>query len=238
MTAATQWGRKAAELYRPDYARKYREHDDELAGVDAYERFCAWLGEVCDRFDGETDVLDLGCGTGRYFRAIHGAKTLVGIDASEAMLAEARTPLAADQISARSLRLVHGDLASHDFDPGTFDLVYAVGVLAEHTPLDDNVVARVWRWLRPGGRFAFTTVHPSSRSVPQTIGRAAGRFVLPLTAGGLRRRLRERLTAHGLYADEALIRDRLRGRFTIESLVLVDSEAHLHCVCTARKDGR
>jgi SAM-dependent methyltransferase len=237
MTAATGTRHKAADLYHAEYARRYRKHDDELAHVDAYARFCAWLGAVCDRFDRDIDVLDLGCGTGRYFRAVRRARTLVGIDASAAMLAEARAPLAADQISARTVRLVHGDIATHAFDPATFDLAYAVGVLAEHVPLDDRIVANAWRWLRPGGRFAFTTVHPESSSVPRTIGRVAGQFVLPFTAGPLRRRLRERLTADGRYADEALIHERLHGRFVIESLARLHSEAHLHCVCTARKVG-
>jgi SAM-dependent methyltransferase len=237
MTAAADTRHKAADLYHAEYARRYREHDDELAGVDAYARFCAWLGTVCDRFEREIDVLDLGCGTGRYFRAVRHVRTLVGIDASAAMLAEARAPLAADQITAGTVRLVHGDIATHDFEPAAFDLAYAVGVLAEHMPLDDRIVANVWRWLRPGGRFAFTTVHPESLSVPRTIGRAAGQFVLPFTAGPVRRLLRERLTANGRYADETLIHERLHGRFVVESLVRLHSEAHLHCVCTARKVG-
>jgi SAM-dependent methyltransferase len=238
MSAAAGRRRDAADLYRADYARRYRQHDDELATVDAYARFCAWIGDVCNRFDRDIDVLDLGCGTGRYFRAVRGARSLVGIDASAAMLAEARTPVAADEITARTVRLVHGDIAAHAFDPESFDLAYSVGVLAEHTPLDERIVAKVWRWLRPGGRFAFTTVHPDSTSVPRTFGRVAGRFVLPFTAGPLRRRLHERLTGDGWYADEALIGARLDGRFVIESLDRLESEAHLHCVCTARKAGQ
>jgi len=45
MTASSSdWGRKAEALYQPAYARQYREHDDELDRVEAYERFCVWLG--------------------------------------------------------------------------------------------------------------------------------------------------------------------------------------------------
>jgi SAM-dependent methyltransferase len=235
VTAATDWGRKAAELYRPDYARRYRAHDDELAAVDAYARFCAWLGGICDLFGREIDVLDLGCGTGRYFRAIRHARALTGVDASPAMLAEARSPVAAGDISAGAVELVQADIVTYDGGAARFDLVYAIGVLAEHTPLDGRVVSNVFRCLRPGGRFAFTTVHPESPSVPLTLGRSIARKVLPLTAGPFRRSLHERLTANGLYADEALIRGRLAGLFDIESLVRVESEAHLHCLCTARK---
>jgi len=235
VTASVDWGRKAADLYRPDYARKYRAHDDELDGADVNNRFCAWLGEVCDRFAGEIDVLDLGCGTGRYFRAVRHARAIVGIDASAAMLREARTPIAADEITAPSIALVEGDFVTHDFGPSRFDLVYSIGVLAEHTPFDVGIVARVHGWLRTAGRFAFTTVHPDSPSVPQTWRRRAARLVLPMTGGAVRRRLRERLSSAGLYADETLIRERLAGRFVVESLASFESEAHVHCICVARK---
>jgi SAM-dependent methyltransferase len=238
VTPATDWGRKAAELYRPDYARKYRAHDDQLDAVNAvdpYARFCRWLGEACDRFDREIDVLELGCGTGRYFRAVRHTRALTGIDASPAMLAEARFPVGASEITAGSIELVHADIVTCDLGPSRFDLVYSIGVLAEHTPLNARVVANVFRWLRPGGRFAFTTVHPDSPSVPRTWPRAAARLVLPLTVGPLRRRLRERLAVAGLYADDALIRERLAAQFEIESLAHAESEAHFHCLCIARK---
>jgi len=234
MTAATDWGRRAAALYAADYARKYRAHDDEIGTVEAYVRFCRWLGEVGDRFDRDIDVLDLGCGTGRYFRALHRARSIVGIDASAAMLAEARTPLAPQEITATRIELVQGDILVDDLGASQFDLVYSVGVLAEHSPLNARIVAAVARALRPGGRFAFTTVHPESASIPRTLGRTIGRLIFPMTRGIARRRLHDRLTARGMYADESLIRELLDDTFEIESLERIVSEAHLHCMCTAR----
>jgi len=231
---ASGWGRKAAELYEPSYAREYRHHDDELDRVAAYEMFCDWLRGICRSFDAPIDVLDLGCGTGRYFCALSGVNALVGLDASAAMLEEARHPVHAERITAASVDLVQGDVMSHDFGGRRFDLVYAIGVLAEHTPLDETAVANVHRWLKPGGRFAFTTVHPDSPSVPRTMARSIGRLVAPLMRGDARRRLHDRLTSGGLYADEALVRRLLEPRFTIESLTRVRSEAHLHGLCVAR----
>ena len=61
------------------------------------------------------DALDLGCGTGRYFCALHGVRTLVGLDASAAMLAQARHPLHEDRIAAGGVTLVQGDLLGYDF---------------------------------------------------------------------------------------------------------------------------
>lgn len=238
MTAAAPhsgWGRKAEALYEPAYAREYRLHDDELDRVEAYRAFCYWLKAVCDSFDRPIDVLDLGCGTGRYFCALSHVRTLVGIDASAAMLEEARHPVGADRITAATIALVQGDLVNHDFAAAAFDLVYSIGVLAEHTPLNARVVANVARWTKPAGRFAFTTVHPDSASVPRTVGRTIGTRLLPLTSGRIRRRLRERLMIGGLYADDTRIRELLEPAFTIESLTRVHSEAHLHGLCVARR---
>ena len=231
----SDWGRKAADLYEPSYAHDYRRHDDELDRVAAYQMFCDWLRGVCRACGAPLDALDLGCGTGRYFCALAGVETLVGLDASAAMLAEARHPLHAERITAARIDLVQGDVMSHDFESGRFDLVYSIGVLAEHTPLDAGVVANVRRWLKPGGRFAFTTVHPESPSVPRTLTRSIGRIGVRVMRGDARRRLRDRLMSGGLYADEARIRQLLDVGFAIESLTRVQSEAHLHGLCVGRK---
>ena len=235
MSYVTDWGRKAADLYATDYARRYREHDEELSHVEAYRAFCDWLRDTCGLFRKPIDVLDVGCGTGRYFAALLNVNALVGLDASGPMLAEATNPIAADRITARTIQLVEGDVLSHDFTPESFDLIYSIGVLAEHTPFDSRVVNNVATWLRPGGRFAFTTVHPASASIPRTMARVAGRALLPFSTGAMRRWLRRRLTADGQYADEALIVELLGSQLQIESMTRLESEAHLHCLCVARK---
>jgi SAM-dependent methyltransferase len=241
VTQATEWGRRAEALYTPAYARRYRIHDDELRDAATYRAFCGWLTSVCGRFTRTIDALDLGCGTGRYFASLTNVGELVGLDASTAMLDEAAHPVDSGQITARSVRLVRGDLLTHVFPDESFDLVYSIGVLAEHTPLDGRIVANVCRWLRPDGRFAFTTVHPDSWSIHRTLRRSLGRALVPLTFGGSRRWLRRRLVADGRYADEAWIEECVGQKLAIESLERLDSEAHLHCLCVARKrtqDGR
>ena len=235
MSYVTEWGRKAADLYATDYARRYRKHDEELSNVEAYRAFCDWLRDICGQFHKSIDVLDLGCGTGRYFSALMNVNELVGLDASGPMLAEAANPVDADRITARTIQLVEGDVLTHSFQPDSFDLVYSIGVLAEHTPFDVRVVHNVATWLRPGGRFAFTTVHPDSSSIPRTLARRLGRAILPVAPAPVRRWLRTKLTAGGQYADEALIAERLGTELSIESISRLESEAHLHCLCVARK---
>jgi len=237
MTSAptTLWAARASTLYDPAYARRYRAHDDEFNDSEPCRRFAEWLQQVRATLPGPIDALDLGCGTGRYFWALTGVRDLVGIDASAAMLAEARRPFNADRIDAARLTLIEGDLFSHHFEDDRFDLVYSIGVLAEHVPFNAAIVARVSRWLRANGRFAFTTVHPQSPSIPNTLKRRIGRRIAALAPAAAAQPIRARLLGGGLYADETRITELLTARFAIEALSQFESEAHRHCWCVARK---
>lgn len=235
MSSTSRSAEKAAALYDQRYAEKYRAHDDTLTDSGPYLGFVRWLQGVCGMFSAPIDALELGCGTGRYFSALTGTRSIVGLDASADMLAMARTPYRADAITAETITLIHGDLMSHPFAPASFDLVYSIGVLAEHAPLDGDVAARVHHALRPGGRFAFSTVHPESPSITQSFGRRLARALAPFLPGPIGKPLRDRLLSGGMYADEARIRELLTPMFTIESLERFISEAHLHCLCVARK---
>lgn len=223
-----------AALYDADYARRYRSRDDELDRVGSYHALVAWIGSVCDRFAHPIDVLDLGCGTGRYFWGLRNVASITGLDASRPMLAEAARPTHADEIKTRAITLVHGDLDSHHFSDHSFDLVYSIGVLAEHVALNRALVERVARWLKPGGRFAFTTIDPESPDVPKTVQRRVASILLPM-AGPARQALHERLMVGGMYADETWIRRTLAGVLTIESLDRFQSDVHLHGRCVAVK---
>lgn len=222
-------------LYDRDYARKYRTRDEELDAVGSYHELVRWIGAVCERFDRSIDVLDLGCGTGRYFWGLQNVNTLTGLDASEPMLAEAAAPARASEITAKRITLINGDLASYAFAPGSFDLVYSIGVLAEHVPLTRALAGRVASWLRPGGRFAFTTVDPQSPDVPKTASRRLASAILPAAPGAIGEALHHRLMVGGMYGDERWIRRTLSGLFEIESLDRFQSDVHLHGRCVSRK---
>jgi len=236
MTATpTRWAARASALYDPAYARRYRAHDDEFLESGPCVRFAEWLRGTCAMLQPPIDVLDLGCGTGRYFWALTGVRDLVGIDASPAMLAEAHRPFNHERITAERVTLVEGDLFAHQFAAGRFDLVYSIGVLAEHVPFDATVVSHVSRWLKPGGVFAFSTVHPESPSIPKTLKRRVGRSIAAVAPTIAARPIRDRLLGGGLYADEPRVRELMTPAFTIETLRTFESEAHLHCWCVARK---
>jgi ubiquinone/menaquinone biosynthesis C-methylase UbiE len=229
-----RWAERAASLYDERYARRYRDRDDELQAVQSNQALIDWLGSVCDRFDRPIDVLDLGCGTGRYFWGVRRAATLTGLDASAPMLEQARHPIHAERLAAVPITLIHGDVMRHTFPERSFDLVYSIGVLAEHVPLDRSVIERVHGWLRPGGRFAFTTVHPASPSVPRTVPRRLASAAVAVLPAIVTTALHQRLVGSGTYADERWITSVLGGKFIIESLERFSSDVHLHGRCVAR----
>ena len=222
-------------LYDAAYAERYRASDDAMAADPGFRQFSPWLARLSGSFGRAIDVLDLGCGTGRYFASLSNVCELVGLDASAAMLERAASPLDAGRITAQRVTLVHGDLLTHAFAPGRFDLVYSIGVLAEHAPLTPALVDRVAAWLRPGGLFAFSAVHPESPTVPRTWKRRLGRAAMPLAFGPIRRWLRERWCAGGLYADEGRIRELLASSsLRLTSLDTIRT-VHLHCLVVAAK---
>jgi ubiquinone/menaquinone biosynthesis C-methylase UbiE len=85
-------------------------------------------------------ILDLGCGKGRFAsRLIEGGASVVGLDLSSAMLAEAK---GLNRVRASALRL--------PFRDEVFDGVAAVEVF-EHLPSVRTALAEVRRVLKPGG---------------------------------------------------------------------------------------
>lgn len=227
MTAAAGYDEAAAD--------RYRAHDETLGADAPSMALAAWLGRVCADCGTDLAVIDLGCGTGRYFWALRNVRTLVGVDASRAMLVHARRPYAADRVTVASTLLVQADLRCCAFVASRADLVYAIGVLAEHVPLTAGLVDTVARWLRPGGRFAFTTVRPDSPSVPKTLPRLAAGWIADASPAPVQRAIRRRLMSGGSYADEMSVRELLSRAFAVESIEPFTSEAHLHCRVVARK---
>jgi ubiquinone/menaquinone biosynthesis C-methylase UbiE len=112
----------------------------------------AWGQRVLDRLApaaGET-ILDIGCGTGRLtaqLAAASGDGLVVGLDASAAMLAQAREWLARQ---APRVRLVRADAAALPFAE-TFDAVFSAATL-HWVPNHAAAFRSIFRALRPGGR--------------------------------------------------------------------------------------
>ncbi|HIT68829.1 MAG TPA: class I SAM-dependent methyltransferase [Candidatus Aphodomonas merdavium] len=102
------------------------------------------------------DVLDLGCGYGWHCRyaAEQGARSVLGIDCSERMLAQARRRNGGGQITYRACAL-----EQFPFPEQAYDLILSNLVLHYVEDLD-SLFARVFAALRPKGVFVFNIEHP------------------------------------------------------------------------------
>jgi ubiquinone/menaquinone biosynthesis C-methylase UbiE len=126
---------------------------DDTAGWDATRRLRAWERDQLRLMPGER-LLDVGCGLGEAALALAedlGAQgELVGIDASEQMLAVARR----NATSARCrVRFTVGDAASLDEPDHAFDAARCERTL-QWLADPAGAVAEVVRVVRPGGRIS------------------------------------------------------------------------------------
>ena len=200
MPDPANYKQEVARSFGGDWASKYRELDEQsLSPGDAGEHYCRALGQISAAFDRQIDVLDVGCGTGRYFHCLKGVRRLVGIDISAQMLQQARDPIRREQIDIPTIELICGDALSVELPLAGFDLIYSIGVLGEYSPLDKPTLRRLRDLLAPRGVLFLTAVDSSSRvSVPETgapsFARRLVRKSFPLLPHAFRRFLNRKLS--------------------------------------------
>jgi SAM-dependent methyltransferase len=176
-------------LLAPSYdqrAEQYR-HDDEIeARSENHRRLGGNLRRICRSFPQPIRVLEIGCGTGRYFHWLENVALLVGTDISAEMLRRAEHPVLQQEITAREIRLVRGSVYEMEFEPGVFDFIYSLGVFGYGAAVTPELCARLHRWLAPGGRVYFDAIEIPHRATRKDRLRE---WVYPRLPSGLRQRL-------------------------------------------------
>jgi SAM-dependent methyltransferase len=138
----------------PAFFTKYSQMARSIGGLEAAGEWPAFRELLPDLR--EKDVLDLGCGFGwhcRYARAKL-ARSVVGIDLSENMLARARESTHDPAIQYR--RLATEDI---DFPTDAFDVVLS-SLALHYVERFDLVCRKVHYCLKVGGTFVFSVEHP------------------------------------------------------------------------------
>ena len=115
-----------------------------------YGQYAPWMPETMEfaLHSGES-VLEVGAGLGTDLAqfALHGARC-TDLDLSAGHLAHAKRHF---ELRGLQGRFMHGDGESLPFEDGEFDVVYSNGVI-HHTPNTQNVIAEIFRVLKPGGK--------------------------------------------------------------------------------------
>ncbi|QQO10113.1 class I SAM-dependent methyltransferase [Breznakiella homolactica] len=101
-------------------------------------------------------VLDLGCGFGWHCRyaADQGAFSVVGVDISEKMLAEAR-----EKTTSPKVTYINKAIEDAYFDSNSFDVVLS-SLAFHYLESFEEIAGRVSSWLDEGGSFIFSAEHP------------------------------------------------------------------------------
>jgi ubiquinone/menaquinone biosynthesis C-methylase UbiE len=162
MVPESNYQSEVRSQFNDAWAQRYR-HIDESRGDEAFTHYGERIEQLSRSFQHPIDVLDVGCGTGRYFHRLHNVRRLVGLDLSQPMLDQARTPLHAAAVRAQSIELICGEINEVAFPEHSFDLIYSIGTLGEYSPLDQSVLQRFRRSLKPAGKVFLTAVDTLSR---------------------------------------------------------------------------
>ncbi len=134
-----------------EHYRQLRENDAGLNGLLELPALYSLLPEL-----GGLSILDLGCGFGdfaRYARK-HGAASVLGVDVSQKMLAQASA-------CTNDEGVVYQHLAIEQFQAREQQFDLAVSSLALHYIEDFSALCgEVFASLKPGGQFIFSVEHP------------------------------------------------------------------------------
>lgn len=138
-------------------AEKYAESDRQ--DTCQFQSFGEKLKSLCIKYK-PRNIIELGVGTGRYFPYTLGNGVFVGIDISSQMLRQAERRLHILKANGfKEIRLIEGDLLkARLLTEESYDLVYAIGVLGYHLPLNKSIMTIAASLLKPGGIFFVTTV--------------------------------------------------------------------------------
>ncbi len=140
----------ASDAYTASFSFEWNRHRntqlDNTTSQESEDTFRAKTGLSPEEVAGRL-VLDVGCGMGRFADIIsRWGGRVVGIDLSLAVEA------AHGNLGEReNVRILQADLFHLPFLPGTFDIVYSLGVL-HHTPDCEKAFRQLVPYVRPGGR--------------------------------------------------------------------------------------
>src|SRR5215831_19264901 len=144
----------------PGFFANYSQMARSIGGLEAAGEWPAFRSLLPNLHDKK--VLDLGCGFGwhcRYAREQH-ARSVVGVDISEKMIARARESTNDPAIEYRQLAI-----EDIDFPAGEFDVVLS-SLALHYVERFASVCQKVSHCLKPNGAFVLSVEHPIFTALP------------------------------------------------------------------------
>jgi SAM-dependent methyltransferase len=173
-------------------APRYRSDDEIEVTTKNHRHLSKVLREVCLSFGRPIRVLDVGCGTGRYFHCLKNVEALVGIDISEEMLAAAKHPVRAEEITVKQIQLARANAYLSSFPAAGFDFIFSLGMFGHGCPVTVEICDKFHTWLKPGGKLFFNTVDTAGLPVSYRLRRRLRRVLYPLLTQAWKATLDER----------------------------------------------
>lgn len=187
--------RKTIMSYSAKAAEHYRACDQRDVRTPASREVIRNFQRICGSFSQRINVLDVGCGSGRFFHALSGVKELTGLDISRNMLEVAKHPLKGGELDVQKLKLVEGDCFSILLPTNSFDFIYAIGVFGHPIPLDTRVINKLYELLAPGGTLFLTAANADDEAYQAAFKKSMKRRVIEWVSPLLGRKLQSMLSA-------------------------------------------
>lgn len=208
-----------AVLTQPQFRRDQLTSDALLNFFDSGDRYVAHVMQTIEEHFGEfraLRALDFGCGVGRLTLPLAArCRSVVGVDVSEPMLAEAAQNAA--RVGATNASFVRGDDELSQVE-GSFDLLVSLIVFQHITPpRGERILKQLLAHLREGGVGALHFTYGFESGVPQA------------------RRLLARAYKHVPYLWNA--RNLLRGRPFTEPLMQMNEYDLNRLLCILQEAG-
>jgi len=229
-------GDKVENQYNQSKSDGYRESDNLSILNETHKKKCKKLKAICNSYGHKIKVLDLGCGTGRFFYCLENTKFLLGVDISSHMLENAKDPVRNEDITVEKIELKCANILNIDVK-NKFDLIYSLGVLGEHSPFDLSICNNVYKLLNDKGIFYFTVVDADSKKIRISTSRKLAEIILPFIPGRARKKIQSRwkkfyLNRHDLYR---IMETSNFSSFDISHLQSTAKWRGAHFECIARK---
>lgn len=115
-----------------------------------YEAYRQIIDKACS-FSNGNFVLELCCGTSKYFHMLRNMDLYVGVDISKEMLDKAEKHLIGN------FQLIECDI--NEFESMMqYDFIFSIGTIGEYLPLTRQLLGNMISWLHIGGLMFFTIV--------------------------------------------------------------------------------